>query len=85
MLGYMTANKAAEAGFTHEGSYYGIPLWLGGIEGDVLMVATKWAPLECLMPLASWIEGMLNAAFYPEHEPAFMFKVGGEIKPNTNG
>lgn len=28
MLGWMTEKQAKQNGFTHHGSYYGIPLWM---------------------------------------------------------
>lgn len=74
MLGYMTASKALSLGFTHHGSYYGIPVWIGDPHGE-FRVATKWAPMECLMTAAQAIEGFLLEAFYPDDEPAFRFVV----------
>lgn len=34
MLGYITEKKAKTEGFTHHGSYYGIPIWMGNIEAE---------------------------------------------------
>lgn len=78
MLGYMTAKEAVSHGFTHHGSYYGIPCWIAPDAG--FMVATKWAPLEHLMTIFHVIEGILGATFFPEREPAFKFMVGEEIR-----
>lgn len=77
MLGYMNEKQAKAEGFTHHGSYYGIPVWIGDPEGDC-MVATKWAPLEWLMTLWHHVEGICHAM--RGTEPSFMFKVGREIK-----
>ena len=79
MLGYMTKQQAMAHGLTHHGSYYGIPLWVK--PGARFMVATKWAPFEYLMTLFQYIEGALGGTFFPENEPAFMFKVGSKIEP----
>lgn len=77
MLGYMTASQAKAEGFTHSGGYYGIPIWL--TLTDMPEVATKWYPLEYLMPVFSWIEGVVREVMWPDEEPGFMFKVYGEI------
>lgn len=83
MLGYMTARDALANGFTHHGRYFGIPLWIAP-ESESFPVATKWAPLELVMPLAHWLEGTLAGILYPDREPAFQFLVGAPIaKPNT--
>lgn len=77
MLGYMTASQAKRLGFTHHGKYYGIPVWVGDPYGDC-MVATKWAPLELLMSLWHYVEGLCHAM--RGTEPTFMFMVGREIE-----
>lgn len=79
--GYMTASEARASGFTHHGSYYGIPLWLGDLEGEAPLVATKFAPLELLMSVFHIIEGIVSAICWPDDEPAFMLKVGDPIEP----
>ena len=56
MLGYMTERQAKANSFTHHGSYYGIPVWIGDPHGE-FRVATKWAPFEFLMSAAHGIEG----------------------------
>lgn len=77
MTGYMTEKKAKQAGFTHYGSYYGIPCWIAP-DAD-FMVATKWAPLEYVMSAAHVIEGLLRSVFFPEDAPVFQFLIKGEI------
>jgi hypothetical protein len=72
MLGYMTKAKAKAHGFTHNGSYYGLPVWIGDPHGRC-MVATKWAPLELVMSLFHCIEGACHSL--RNTEPTFMFKV----------
>lgn len=79
-LGYMTPAQAVANGLTHHASYYGLPVWVGGLETDELMVAAKWAPAEWLMPAMHTIEGVLLQLFFPEREPSFMFKVYGPIE-----
>lgn len=83
MLGYMTAKEAVANGFTHHGKYFGIPVWLAP-ENASFPVATKWAPLEFVMPFVHWIEGTLSGILYPDSEPTFQFLVGAPIdRPNT--
>lgn len=82
MLGYMTEKQALKHGFSHHGSYYGIPIWIGGIESGGPMVAVKWAPFDFLMDVASVIEGVLFPLVHgADDEPHFMFKVNREIEP----
>jgi len=78
ILGYMTAIKAKENGFTNHGKYFGIPCWLAD-EGEGMMVATKWMPLEYVFPIFCHIEGIIRDLFFPDDEPAFQFFVGKEI------
>ena len=77
MIGYVTEKEAAREGFTHHGSYYGIPLWMGDPYGEC-MVLTKWAPMEFVMTCFHYIEGFMNDCL--GNEPSFAFKVHGEIK-----
>lgn len=78
VLGYMTAKQAKEYGFTHSGSYYGIPIWMGCMDqADGPMIATKWEPMEYLMSLFHHIEGICHAI--RGSEPSFMFVVKDEI------
>lgn len=78
MLGYMTKAKAKEVGFTHEGNYYFVPLYLAWADGQ-LHVGAKWAPLELFMPLISGLEILVCAIFTPGNEFVFEFRVTGEL------
>ena len=83
MLGYMTAKNAKAQGFTHHGSYFGIPIWIGDVESIAPLVAPKWAPMELGMTVAHHIEQILASIFWMGQEPVFRFWVGepiGEIK-----
>lgn len=77
MILYMTTEQALRAGFTHHGSYHGIPMWMGGIDG-VPVVCAKWVVLENLVTIFHFLEkkvGMLT-----RKPPIFHFKVGREIE-----
>jgi len=76
MLGYMTAQKAKAEGFTHHGKYFGIPVWIGDPDGEML-VATKFWWMDPLMTLAHHIEGLCHVM--RGTEPSFMFLLGAEI------
>ena len=78
MLGYMTIKQAKALGFTHHGSYYGIPVYIGDVDGDFL-VSAKWWPLDFVMDLASVVEAFILQTFYPEREPSFRFLLGDEL------
>lgn len=79
--GHVTAAEARSMGFTHHGSYYGIPLWLGNVASPVepLMITVKWQPLDLLLTPFHCIEGAVQALMYPDDPPFFQFKVGAEI------
>lgn len=81
ILGYMTATEARAEGFTHHGSYYGIPLWIGQVDGEAPLVATKHIAMEPVMSLFHILEGLVRAVCWPDEEPGFLFKVGKEIAP----
>jgi hypothetical protein len=78
MLGYMTKKEALTIGFTHHGSYYGIPIWIS--DDYIPMVAAKWAPMEYLMTFFHIMEGLMHSYFHPEDEPGFEFYFGKPIK-----
>lgn len=75
---YLSAKEAAEYGFTHHASYYGIPCWWGGPD-ECPMICAKWAPLEYVMTLFHSIEGLCHFLMGNE-DPTFMFKVGKAIE-----
>lgn len=74
MLGYLTAKEALAEGFTHHGSYYGIPLWITDCDHSP-MVAAKWAPMEFVMDIAHFVEQSLFPLLHPGEEPRFMFQI----------
>lgn len=76
MLGYMNAQTAKAEGFTHHGSYYGIPVWMSDDDNNP-MVATKWAGFEPVMTCFHYVEAVCNALL--DREPTFMFKLGQPI------
>lgn len=81
LLGYMSAADALAGGYTHHGSYFGLPLWLGDVDNQWgLQVAAKWAPLDFLVVPCSYIEEALAAVFLPGREPGFRFWVGPPIQ-----
>lgn len=80
-LGIMTKAEAKALGFTHHGSYYGIPLWMGDVHSEGPSVAVMWAPLDFVMDLFMHIEGFMFPLIHgADAEPMFMFKVAGELK-----
>lgn len=85
MFGYMTVEKAKAMGFTHHGSYYGVPIYLGFAsdpqtdmeEGPA--VAVKWMPMDLVFDLFAAIEQFVRPMMFPEDEPVFQFKVGDPL------
>ncbi|MFT5164337.1 MAG: hypothetical protein ACI9FJ_002938 [Alteromonadaceae bacterium] len=76
MAVYMTRQRALKAGFTHHGSYHGIPMWLGGIDG-VPVVCAKIEVLEHVVSLFHYLEKQFGRL--RQTRPIFRFKVGRQI------
>lgn len=72
--GHITESEALKNGFTHHGSYYGLPCWMAPDNPDN-PVATKWAPMECILTLFILIEISVRPILFPEDEPFFQFKI----------
>ncbi len=75
MIGYMTKKEALAIGFTHHGSYYGIPIWIS--DETYPMVAAKWAPMEFLISTFHVLEGLGHLVTH--NEPGFMFQIKDPI------
>lgn len=73
----MSEKEAANKGFTHHGSYFGIPVWLAPENPD-FPVITKWEPMEYVMSLFIYIECFIRELC--DDEPSFQFKIIKEIK-----
>ena len=83
MLGWRSAKDAKALGFTHHGSYYGLPIYLG-FEGEpsvdtAPLVAVKWAPLELVFDLFVALEDFFRPMMFPDDEPGFQFQVGDKL------
>lgn len=77
MLGLMTESKAAELGFTHHGSYYGIPIYVGNPEQECMVTTKAWW-LEPLFYVATCMEGWCHVI--RNTQPSFMLKIHREIR-----
>lgn len=78
MLGYITEKQAKKLGATHHGSYYGIPIWMGDVNGECPLVLAKFYPFELfLIPIMTFIEQAINDL--RGNENMYMFKVLKEI------
>jgi len=85
MLGYMTKKTALGHGFTHHGSYYGIPIWIGNFDSECPVVSAKAVWLDPVMDLFSYVESVVRSVAYPDREPSFCFRVGKAIDPIKKG
>ena len=81
MFGYMTSKEALQAGFTHHGSYYGLPCWITN-NGDGVSLTAKFQPFDFLIPVISWLEVNIRLIRFPDEEPVFQFMIGGRIDVN---
>ena len=73
----MNEKQAMCYGFTHNASYYGLPVYIS--IDEKFMVAAKWAALDFLIPVISFIETSLNYIF-PFYQEGFRFKIVGELQ-----
>ena len=73
---YMSKSEAKELGLTHKGSYFGIPVYVGEIEGE-FCVEVKFSFLFPLMEMFHYIEAAIHDMRGTEH--SFQFKVGEEL------
>jgi len=76
MIGYTTEKQAKINGFTHHGSYYGIPIWINA-ESEMPEVMAKFLPFELFFFIFSQIELLLIRL---TNMDGFMFKIGKPIK-----
>ena len=84
MFGYMTKKEALELGFTHNGTYYGIPIYI--TPGEYPRVSVKFLPFEYVFDFFSWLEfKLVEYNLYPGDEiPNFVLLDQIESNNNTN-
>lgn len=58
MFHYMNTEEACNYGFTHYGSFYGIPVYL--TEGGTPMISVKFGLMEYVMDFAEIVKNCLN-------------------------
>lgn len=63
MFGYIDKKAAKESGFTHQATYYGIPLWL--IVSKQTIIAAKWPPMELMISFLQSSEVYLKTKWFP--------------------
>lgn len=67
MIGYMTNKEAIGHGFTHNGTYYWIPIYI--TPGEYPMVSVKFLPFEFLFDFFWWLElRLVECNLYPGDE-----------------
>lgn len=74
MLGYMNETAARGHGFTHHGKMFSVPCWV--TDGDMPMVAAKWAPLELWITVCTVATQFMGAMGM---EVAFPILIGAPI------
>lgn len=72
--GKITESTALREGFTHKGSYYGVPIYM--TLGDVPLISVRWGWTDPLFDLVSWLESVLahTLPFGSVTIPAFKVK-----------
>lgn len=58
LLNYIRQADALAEGFTHHGDMYGVPCWVGDVDGEGPMVAAKWGPMEHVISVGHWFMGL---------------------------
>ena len=63
MFGYMDQKQALAVGFTHQGKYFGIPLWITHSQRP--MIVAKWYPMEMVISVLQHTEVAIKKRFFP--------------------
>lgn len=85
MFGWRPVEHAKILGFTHHGSYYGIPVYLGFKREEAHfkkygpMVAVKWPPSKFLFTLMVEVEALIALFSDKENPPYTKLKVGDPL------
>lgn len=77
MIKRITKKEALDHGFTHHGSYFGIPMWMTDSESP--LVTVKFSCMNVVFDMADQIEGFLFGVFWPNDIRVTTFKIGREI------
>jgi hypothetical protein len=72
--GWVTRTTAIKQGFTHDGWYWFLPIYVADVDGD-FCVMTKWRPLGRLLEPMTYIEGFLRGILFPDDPPVMQFKI----------
>lgn len=62
----MDKNEAKAVGFTHQGKYFGIPLWLTHSQRPV--IKAKWYPMEFIISALQNFEFYLKTRWFPKRK-----------------
>ena len=84
MLGYINQKEAEKKGFTHEGTYFGISLWITNSHTNRPVIKAKWAPMEYAISFFSQSERLIKDKFFPNkkhrHHVDNVSAIGSSIK-----
>lgn len=73
---WMNKRAAVDAGFTHHGNYYGLPMYLADIADGCPTMCCKSALLDPIMALFMFFESTYHG------DGLFRLRVDGPIKPS---
>lgn len=62
----MDQHQAKAVGFTHQGKYFGIPLWI--TDSQRPMIVAKWYPMESIISLLQRTEVYIKSNFFPRRK-----------------
>jgi hypothetical protein len=87
VMGYMNAEEAKAAGFSHHGKYYFLPIWMGDIDADDFdggpLIGAKVSWLDWMLPVISVVENTLQ--LLTGSELGFNFRVMQPIAVEQQG
>lgn len=80
---YITREEARTAGYTHEGTLYGVPAWFlgdGMTEGEYFLATPKFMPLERWTLFCEWLYDQLEYLVPAGVELTSFIRVTGPIR-----
>lgn len=83
---HLISAEEKRAWFTHKGWFAFCPVWLGNLDSDAPLVATRNGIPEIVMDAAEACIGLcivVISLFNPDYEPLYPIRVSGELFPAT--
>ncbi|MGX2974476.1 hypothetical protein ACWIUH_05770 [Ursidibacter arcticus] len=76
---YMTKDKLKAEGFTHYGSLWGVPIYIGDLDSGAPITMTANFIPEWVLTVADWIIFTMHDLLNPYEDLQFAIKIKGEL------